>query len=201
MNKLIQKTRQIALSSSMNFKYSSKKLQKKILIADLFSEEKISELKALGNEVIYNHELSGASLLQTLKEFSPEILLVRSTKVTEEHINAKNLEVIIRAGSGYDTIDIKAANRKGIFVGNCPGKNSVAVAELVCGFILAADRKIPENNQLLKEKQWKKGKFSKSKGIKGRTLGIVGFGNIGREVAKRALAFDMKVFILKKISF
>jgi len=119
---------------------------------------------------------------------------VRGGKVEPEHIkSAKSLECIIRAGSGYDNIDLNTANSMGIAVANCPGKNAVAVAELTMGLILAVDRRIPENYKELLEGKWNKELYSKASGIKGKTIGIIGFGNIGKETAKRALAFEMNV--------
>lgn len=111
-----------------------------------------------------------------------------------EHMTV-SLRSIIRAGSGYDTIDVNAASGRGIQVGNCPGKNAVAVAELAMGLMISVDRRIPENVRDLKESKWNKGEYSKSVGLKGRTLGIVGYGNVGKEVAIRAKSFGMKVIV------
>eukprot|EP01016_Furgasonia_blochmanni_P047691 TRINITY_DN7033_c0_g1_i2.p1 TRINITY_DN7033_c0_g1~~TRINITY_DN7033_c0_g1_i2.p1 ORF type:complete len:476 (-),score=123.56 TRINITY_DN7033_c0_g1_i2:186-1613(-) len=168
----------------------------KVLIADLFSQENIDNLKKQGFTIQYNDKLNGESLTKALVEFQPTILVVRSTKVTAEHFAAtKTLEVVIRAGSGVDTIDIKTANKLGVAVANCPGKNSVAVAELCMGLILAIDRRIAENVNLLKNKQWNKGEFSESTGVLGRTLGIVGYGYIGHEMVKRARSFGMNIVV------
>jgi D-3-phosphoglycerate dehydrogenase / 2-oxoglutarate reductase len=101
--------------------------------------------------------------------------------------------LIIRAGAGVDTIDTDAAARRGVFVSNCPGKNAAAVAELTLGLMLALDRALPENVLDARAGRWNKARYSKAAGLKGRTLGIVGVGNIGREVARRALAFEMRV--------
>ena len=119
---------------------------------------------------------------------------MRSTKVPAPVIDAgKNLKLIIRAGAGYDTIDTAHAAQKGIAVCNCPGTNSIAVAELAMGLMLALDRRIYHNTRDLRAGVWNKSEYSKAKGIFGRTLGIIGLGNIGKEVAKRAQAFGMKV--------
>jgi len=166
----------------------------KVLIADLFSGAAIEEMKSAGVEVVYNHQLAGDSLKEALASEVPQVLVVRSTKVTADIIQAcPPLEVIIRAGAGVDNIDISEASNRGIYVANCPGKNSVAVAELVMGHILCVDRRIAEGVNLIKQGKWAKGKFTESLGIKGRKLGIIGLGAIGREVAKRALSFDMEV--------
>ena len=105
----------------------------------------------------------------------------------------RNLKVIIRAGAGYDTSDTAAARERGIRVANWPGKNSVAVAELVMGLMIAVDRRIPDNVADLRSHKWNKKLYSQSRGLKGRTLGIIGAGRIGSEVARRALAFEMNV--------
>ena len=171
----------------------------RLLIADLFSSSHIDSLKAQGFEVLYNDKLNGESLQEALSTFDPHILVVRSTKVQANHFTAaKSLEAVIRAGSGYDTIDKSCANSRGVFVANCPGKNAVAVAELTLGLILSIDRKIPSNDLDLKQKKWNKGEYSNSRGIKGRTLGIIGYGNIGHEVATRALSFDMEVIVFSR---
>lgn len=168
----------------------------RILIADLFSLSHIESLKSQGCEVLYDDKLNGESLEKAIASFDPHLLVVRSTKVQVNHFTAgKSLEAVIRAGSGYDTIDKNGANEKGIFVANCPGKNSVAVAELAFGLLLAIDRRIVSNDTELKAKKWNKGEYINCKGIKGRTLGIIGFGNVGQEMAKRALAFDMNVIV------
>jgi D-3-phosphoglycerate dehydrogenase len=99
----------------------------------------------------------------------------------------------VRAGAGYNTIDVAAASRRGIYVSNCPGKNSIAVAELAFGLILSLDRQIPDNVAALRQGQWNKATFSKARGLFGRTLGLIGLGQIGREVALRAKGFGMPV--------
>ena len=114
--------------------------------------------------------------------------------MTAETLNAGTaLTLVIRAGAGIDTIDVAAASSRGIFVSNCPGKNSIAVAELVLGLVLACDRRIPDQVADLRQGKWNKGEYSKARGLYGRTLGIVGLGQIGREVAARAQAFGMRV--------
>lgn len=142
----------------------------------------MSKLKATGIDIKYNDKLNGKDLTKVMSEYQPNILVVRSTKVQPEQFDAAkpSLEAVIRAGSGYDTINVEHANKIGVAVANCPGKNAVAVAELALGMIFAVDRRIPENVMLLKENKWNKGEFSKSVGVKGKTLGIYGFGNIGK---------------------
>jgi D-3-phosphoglycerate dehydrogenase len=123
------------------------------------------------------------------------VLVVRSTKVTAAMMEAGNLALIVRAGAGYNTIDVGAASARGIYVSNCPGKNSIAVAELAFGLILSLDRRIPDNVAELRAGRWDKREFSRAKGLHGRTLGLLGFGNIAQEVARRAQAFGMDVVI------
>jgi D-3-phosphoglycerate dehydrogenase len=119
--------------------------------------------------------------------------VVRSTKVTEAILAAGALKLVVRAGAGYNTIDVAAASRRGIYVSNCPGKNSIAVAELAFGLILALDRRIADNVVSLRQGQWNKAEFSKARGLFGRTLGLIGTGQIGREMIPRAHAFGMPV--------
>ena len=166
----------------------------KVLIADLFSQSALDSLASGGIQVVYDHQLNGESLRSALIAENPQILVVRSTKVTADIISASpSLEFIIRAGAGVDNIDTQAASKHSIFVANCPGKNSIAVAELVMGHILSVDRRLAENYALLKQGKWNKGAFSESIGIKGRSLGIIGLGAIGKELAVRAKSFGMQI--------
>jgi len=144
-------------------------------------------------EVIYSPKLGENDLLEAAKEV--DILVVRSTEVNAETINrSKNLNLIVRAGSGVNNINIPAANQKGVYVANCPGMNSIAVAELAIGLMIALDRRIPDNVADFRNGKWNKGEYSKAEGLLGKNLGIIGVGNIGKEVAKRALAFGMNVY-------
>ena len=165
----------------------------KVLVADKFPEKYIQQMKNLDLEVIYEPKLGEKDLPQAAKE--ADILVVRSTVVNEETINnSKKLNLIVRAGSGVNNINIAAANKKGIYVANCPGMNAVAVAELAIGLMLSLDRLIPDNVADFRKGIWNKDKYSKGQGLKGKTLGIIGVGNIGKEVAKRAHAFEMNVY-------
>jgi D-3-phosphoglycerate dehydrogenase / 2-oxoglutarate reductase len=94
-----------------------------------------------------------------------------------------------------NTIDVNAASRRGIYVSNCPGKNAIAVAELTFALILALDRRVADNVIDLRSGKWNKKEYSKARGLFGRTLGILGYGNIGQEVARRGLAFGMQVAV------
>jgi D-3-phosphoglycerate dehydrogenase len=164
----------------------------KVLIADKLSEKTVSALKALGAEVTVNAELTAEQLPQGIGD--NEILIVRSTKVTAATINAASgLSLIIRAGAGVNTIDLKTASARGIHVANCPGKNTDAVAELAMGLLIAADRRIVAATNDLRAGKWDKKEYGKARGLKDRTLGIIGLGAIGKAVAKRALGLEMKV--------
>jgi D-3-phosphoglycerate dehydrogenase len=166
----------------------------KVLVADKFEASGLEGLKALGCEVLYDPKLEGDALGERLRESRPEVLVVRSTKVTASEIEkATNLSLIVRAGAGVNTIDLKAASARAIAVSNCPGKNSIAVAELALGLLLALDRRIPEQTADLKAGVWNKTEYGKARGLAGRTLGVVGLGAIGREVVSRARAFGMEV--------
>jgi D-3-phosphoglycerate dehydrogenase len=166
----------------------------KVLIADKFEKVGIDGLKELGCAVVSRPELTAEALPAAVKEVDPQILIVRGTKVSAETLNVgTSLTLVIRAGAGIDTIDVDSASSRGIFVSNCPGKNSIAVAELVMGLLLACDRRIPDQVADLRQDKWNKAEYSKARGLYGRTLGIVGLGQIGREVAVRARAFGMRV--------
>lgn len=165
----------------------------KVLIADKFPEIYNEQIKNLNLDLIYSPKLGEKDLIEAAKDI--DILVVRSTIVNAETIkNSNSLKIIIRAGSGVNNINIPAANEKNILVTNCPGKNSIAVAELAMGLIIALDRRIADNVADFKNSVWNKAEYSKSEGLFGKTLGLIGVGNIGKEVAKRALAFGMKVY-------
>lgn len=165
-----------------------------VFIADDFETFGVDELKKMGCNVTHRVGLQGPTLTAALRETRPNILIVRSTKVSAPTLQAaENLKLVIRAGSGYDTIDVATASQLGIRVCNCPHMNSVAVAELTIGLMIALDRRIVDETRDLKRGVWNKKEYSKARGLKGRTLGIVGMGSIGSEVAKRAKAFDMSI--------
>jgi len=164
------------------------------LIADKFSEAHLDQLRALGLSVAYRPELGAADLPAALAGVA--VLVVRSTEVTAAAIEAADaLTLIVRAGAGVNTIDRAAASGHGIFVANCPGKNAVAVAELTMGLLLAIDRRIPDQVGELRAGKWNKKEYGKADGIFGKTMGIIGFGAIGRLVAERARAFGMPVLV------
>ena len=165
----------------------------RVLIADSFERSGIDALTAAGMEIAVDPALSGASLAQAVAAQRPDVLVVRSTKVPEDVLAAGPLKLVVRAGAGYNTIDVAAASKRGIYVSNCPGKNSIAVAELAFGLILALDRRIVDNALDLRDGRWNKSAYSKAAGLYGRTLGLIGVGGIGGAMIARAKGFGMKV--------
>jgi D-3-phosphoglycerate dehydrogenase len=164
----------------------------KILIADKFSEDHVDQLKKLGCDVTYNPSVKAEELPQLIAPY--KVLVVRSKQVTADTIQAGDqLAVILRAGAGVNTIDVKTASARGVYVTNCPGKNSIAVAELAFALLLSIDRRIPDNVAALRAHKWNKKEFSKADGVFGKTIGVIGIGQIGREVIKRAQAFGLHV--------
>jgi D-3-phosphoglycerate dehydrogenase / 2-oxoglutarate reductase len=166
----------------------------KVLIADTFEQRGRDGLTALGCDVHYEPGLSDQALADALRAHAASILIVRSTKVTAPMLTP-DLKLIVRAGSGVNTIDVKAATARGILVANCPGRNAIAVAELVMGWLVALDRRIPDNAADLRAGNWNKKTYSKARGLYGRTLGLLGAGSIARQVMIRAAAFGMPLVL------
>ncbi|MEP6742014.1 MAG: 3-phosphoglycerate dehydrogenase family protein [bacterium] len=164
-----------------------------ILIADKFEQSGRDGLAALGCEVSYQPDLKDEALVEAVAKDAPDVLVVRGTKVSEKMLAAGPIKLVVRAGAGYNTIDVAAASRRGIYVSNCPGKNSIAVAELAFALMLALGRRIADNVIALRGGQWNKKEFSKARGLFGRTLGLIGVGKIGQEMIPRAQAFGMPV--------
>jgi D-3-phosphoglycerate dehydrogenase len=167
----------------------------KVLIADRFEQSGLDGLKAAGCDVVYQPDLKDETLAQAIRDTWADVLVVRGTPVTAPMLEAGALSLVVRAGAGYNTIDVAAASRRGIYVSNCPGKNAVAVAELAFALILALDRRVPENVAELRAGRWNKKEYSKARGLLGRTLGLLGFGNVGQEMATRAHAFGMPTVV------
>ncbi len=167
----------------------------RVLVADAFEASGLEGLRAAGCEVLYQPDLEGERLAKALAETGAEVLVVRSTRVTAAMLDAGRLALVVRAGAGYDTIDVAAASARGIYVANCPGRNAVAVAELAFGLIIALDRRIPDNVQALRAGRWNKREYAKARGLYGRTLGLLGIGPVAVEMIRRAAAFGMMVVV------
>ncbi len=166
----------------------------RVLIADKLPEFVVTRLSEVGADVALEPALKDDSLLDRMRALEPHILLVRSTKVTADHINAsQSLQLIVRAGAGVNTIDLDAASERAVSVANCPGMNAIEVAELTFGHIINADRRIADNVMDLRDGEWRKKHYAKAKGLKARTIGDIGCGAIARAVIRRAQAFEMKV--------
>jgi D-3-phosphoglycerate dehydrogenase len=167
----------------------------KVLIADKFEQSGIDGLKAANCDVVYQPDLKDEALASAIRDGGADILIVRGTPVTAAMLEGGSLSLIVRAGAGYNTIDVAGASRRGIYVSNCPGKNSIAVAELTFALILALDRRVPDSAAELRAGHWNKKEYSKARGLFGRTIGLLGYGSIGQEVATRAIAFGMPVVV------
>jgi D-3-phosphoglycerate dehydrogenase len=166
---------------------------KKILVADPLNPEAFEELKSVPDfEVTLKTGMDEEELTKTIPDFNAAV--VRSaTKVTRNAIEAaSNLEIIVRAGIGLDNIDVTAAQEKGVQVANTPASTSVSVAEHTVGLMIATVRNHGQANLSMKQHKWEKKAMSGTE-LYEKTLGIIGMGRIGQEVAKRALAFGMKV--------
>jgi D-3-phosphoglycerate dehydrogenase len=166
---------------------------KKILVADALNPEAFEELQAISDlDVTLKTGMDEQELVRTIPDYNA--VVVRSaTKVTKNAIDAAtNLELIVRAGIGLDNIDLEAAKDKGIQVANTPSATTYTVSEMAFGLMLSAVRNLGQANLSMKEHKWEK-KLLKGSELFEKTLGIIGSGRIGLDVAKKALAFGMKV--------
>ena len=165
-----------------------------VLIADKLASFVAGRLQDLGARIEVDPKLEGESLAARIRESDPEVLVVRSTKVQQAHFEAgKSLSLVIRAGAGVNTIDLATASARGVYVANCPGKNAAAVAELAIGHLVNLDRRIADNVAALRAHRWDKKTFGEARGLRGRTLAVLGVGQIGREVITRARAMGMRI--------
>ena len=164
----------------------------KVLIADPLDPRAAAKLRDAGLEVAEVQGLAGAELIAALR--GVHAVLVRgATKLTGEVLRAApSLQLVVRAGTGLDNVDVAVAREQKIQVRNTPGANAVSVAELVFGLLLVLDRKLADAQADLRGGAWEKTKYQ-GRELAGQTLGLVGFGRIGREVAQRARAFTMRV--------
>lgn len=166
----------------------------RILVADKLASFVPGRLQDLGARLEVDAKLEGDALVAKMREFDPEVLIVRSTKVQAAHFEAgKSLSLVIRAGAGVNTIDMASASARGVYVTNCPGKNAAAVAELAMGHLINLDRRIADNVASIRRREWNKKGLSAARGLRGRTLAVLGCGAIGKEVIVRAQAMGMKV--------
>jgi D-3-phosphoglycerate dehydrogenase / 2-oxoglutarate reductase len=170
----------------------------RILVADRLPERFVEAMQARGHECVVDAGLTEESLSGSMR--GVDVLVVRSTPVTASvFAAADSLRLVVRAGSGTNTIDCDEATRTGVLVANVPGRNSVAVAELTMGLLLAVDRAIPDSTIELRAGRWNKKLFGAvGRGLYGRSLGIVGLGNIGLAVAERAAGFGMQLLAQAK---
>lgn len=169
----------------------------RILFADKFPDRQFAEIRARGHDCERRPDLAAADLPGVIA--GVDALVVRSTEVASDTFAAADaLRLVIRAGAGYNTIDISAATDRGISVCNVPGKNAAAVAELAFGLLLALDRRIPDNVADLRAGKWDKSRYQAAQGLLGRAAGVVGIGAIGLAFAVRAHAFGMEIHTLSK---
>jgi D-3-phosphoglycerate dehydrogenase len=167
----------------------------KVLVADAFEKSGLVALQDAGCEVVYQPELKDDPLTDAIRATGADVLIVRSTRVSSAMLDAGRLALVVRAGAGYNTIDVAAASTRGIYVSNCPGKNAIAVAELTLALILSLDRRVPDNVVDLRAGKWNKKEYAKARGLYGQTLGVLGIGSIGREVIKRAAGFGLHIVV------
>ena len=169
----------------------------RILIADAFEQSGLDALEAHGHHIDHRPHLRSEDLAEAVGK--ADVLVVRSTRVEAETFAAASpLSLVIRAGAGTNTIDVGAAAQRGVFVANVPGKNAIAVAELTMGLIIALDRRIPDNVIDARAGQWNKRLYSQADGLLGKSLGILGLGQIGLAVMERAAAFGMRPLVIGK---
>ena len=163
---------------------------KKIIVTDAVDKKCVGILENAGFEVTYKPGMPKDEIKKVIKDYNG--LVVRSdTQVTPDLIELMdNMEVIGRAGAGVDNINLEAATRKGIIVMNTPGGNTVSTAEHTIALLLSMCRNVPQANQSLRDGKWERKKF-KGTEIYSKTLGIIGLGKVGREVASRVKAFGM----------
>ena len=164
----------------------------RVLISDKLEAPGLDLLRQAGIELDERHGLKDAALQEAMR--AADGMIVRSgTRVTAELLeNPGKLRAVVRAGVGVDNIDVAAATRKGIVVMNTPGGNTVSTAEQTITLLMALARMIPAADASVKQGKWERTKFVGTQ-LAGKTLGVVGLGRIGREVARRAAGLDMKV--------
>jgi D-3-phosphoglycerate dehydrogenase len=169
----------------------------RVLFADSVGGTAVSDLESRGHTCTLDAALGADDLPGAIA--GADVLVVRSTKVRREVFeSADRLALVIRAGAGTNTIDVEAAAERGVLVANLPGRNAAAVAELTMGLLLAIDRRLVDATLDLRSGRWDKKGYGKARGLLGCTMGILGLGSIGLEVAQRARAFGIDVRALAK---
>src|SRR3990172_1518649 len=167
----------------------------KVLVCDKLAKEGVEILKSERDfDVDVKNEVPPDQLKTIIGEY--DAVIVRgATKLSADVIEyADRLKVICRAGVGVDNVDVRAASRKGIIVMNTPGGNTTSTAEHTMALIMSLVRNVPQAVAAMRAGRWEKKKFIGTQ-LAGKTLGVVGLGRVGIEVAKRARAFDMKVIV------
>ncbi len=165
----------------------------RVLIADRLSESSLDEMRTLGVEVSYEPDLDASELPSRLAGIN--VLVVRGTEVNKAAFDAGSaLNLVIRAGAGVKNIDVATASERGIYVANCPGKNASAVAELTFALIGSLDRRIPDGVNSLRAGRWEKNEYARAVGLRGRAIGILGLGHVGRAVLKIAQAYELSCY-------
>jgi D-3-phosphoglycerate dehydrogenase len=186
----IQNTTRAAARPDLTDRSAARRLfGMKIVVADKISERGIELLRKLGWDVV-----TPAAAALTAELANAEGLIVRSaTRVTAELLEkAPDLKVVGRAGVGVDNVDVEAATRRGVLVMNTPGGNAVSVAEHTFALLLALARSVPQFNAAIHAGRWEKSSAMGTE-VRGKTLGLVGLGRVGTEVARRAQALEMTV--------
>src|SRR5262245_54743941 len=164
----------------------------RVLISDKLEAPGLDLLREAEIELDERHGLSGAALQEALQ--AADGVIVRSaTRITADLLeNPGRLRAIVRAGVGVDTIEVAAATRKGIVVMNTPGGNTFSTAEHTITLLTALARQVPAADASTRAGKWERGRFTGTQ-LVGKTLGVIGLGRVGREVARRAAGFEMKV--------
>jgi D-3-phosphoglycerate dehydrogenase len=171
-----------------------------VLIADHFEPQGIDALRAAGCDVTCDPALEGDALREAVVRTGCRVLIVRGTPVTASVIEATDtLGVIVRAGVDAGAIDLSAASRRCVLVAKCPGRDADAIAELTFALILGLDRRLVNAVNDLRQGVWNRAAYCRAPGLKGRTLGVVGMGQVGEAVARRALAFEMDVVVWSRL--
>lgn len=171
----------------------------RVLVTDAFDSAASDMLRESGFDVIHNPMLDEGTLAAAVQDLQPQVIVARSILVREDALRASSqLALVICAGSDTQCVDIDAANRLGVMVSHCPGRNAAAVAELAWGLIIACDRRIADQSADLRAGRADVSRYADAAGLAGRTLGIVGLGQVGQEIARRGLAFGMHVVAWSK---